>query len=202
MTTMLLIDGQNFLNKLTKILIGNNVLGKNEKINWRNYNFLGLFNQIFQNTKIDKKFFYIAKLIEYLDTKDKSRELIERQRILKTHLERQGFNVIVAGRVRKHIKEIINGKEVSDFKEKGVDVKIAVDMITMSLLDKQADNIILASSDSDLQPAIKEIRKRSKNIILTYLGFEEGLNKGLTYTTNKTIVIRNSEVVSFYKSRV
>jgi len=49
---------------------------------------------------------------------------------------------------------------------------------------------------------IKEIRKRSKNIILTYLGFEEGLNKGLTYTTNKTIVIRNSEVISFYKSRV
>lgn len=200
MPEILLVDGQNLLNKLIKILIEGQII-RGEKIDWRNYDFNGLFAKVLEGLEIKEKLFYIAKLIEYADTKEKSKELIERQRILKTYLESQGFNVIIAGRVRKHVKEVINGKEICDFKEKGVDVRIAIDMITMSLLDKKANNIILASSDSDLQPAIREIRKRNKNIVITYLGFEEGLNKGLTYTTNKTIVIRNSEAVSFYKGK-
>lgn len=200
MFTVLFIDGQNFLQKIKKILIQEGLLTKREKIDWHNYDFLGLFNQVLQGLNTDEKFFYLAKLIEYKDTREKSKELIERQRLLKTLLEKQGFKTIVAGRVRGYSQETKNGKAVLSFKEKGVDVRIAVDMITMSLLDKKLDNIILASSDSDLQPAIKEIRKR-KGAMIIYLGFEEGLNKGLSYTTNRTITIRNSEVVSFYKKQ-
>ena len=54
---------------------------------------------------------------------------------------------------------------------------------------------IIGSSDSDLQPAIKELRKRGVERI--YLGFENSVNKGLTFTTNRTILIRNSEVTEF-----
>lgn len=61
--------------------------------------------------------------------------------------------------------------------------------------DKTADEIILASSDSDLQPAIREIRVRG--ISCVYLVFETQPNKGMTFTTNRTILIRNSEVVQF-----
>ena len=58
-----------------------------------------------------------------------------------------------------------------------------------------AKEIILASSDSDLQPAIKEVRDRKVSCV--YLGFEEQPNKGLSYTTNRTILMRNSELVEF-----
>jgi hypothetical protein len=35
---------------------------------------------------------------------------------------------------------------------------------------------------------------------IIYLGFESQPNKGLTYTTNKTILLRNSEIVdAIYK---
>jgi uncharacterized LabA/DUF88 family protein len=78
------------------------------------------------------------------------------------------------------------------FKEKGVDVRIAVDMVATSC-DKSASAIILGSSDSDLQPAIKETKSRGVPCI--YLGFEDLPNKGLAATADKTILIRNAEVL-------
>jgi uncharacterized LabA/DUF88 family protein len=61
--------------------------------------------------------------------------------------------------------------------------------------DKKVDSIILGSSDSDLQPAIKEVSERGIECI--YLGFEMQPNKGITYTTTRTILIRNSEIIAF-----
>lgn len=37
--------------------------------------------------------------------------------------------------------------------------------------------------------------KRKRGIEVIYLGFEMSPNKGLTFTTNRTILLRNSEVV-------
>ena len=116
--------------------------------------------------------------------------------MLKTHLEKQGFEVVLSGRVRGQMEDGGRGKQVLVFKEKGVDVKIAVDMVSLSC-DKKVKEIILGSSDSDLQPAIKEVRDRRVGCV--YLGFETQPNKGLSYTTNRTILIRNSEVVEFRK---
>jgi len=101
--------------------------------------------------------------------------LILRQRILKTSLEKSGYNFVISGNVRAfNVK--VGGKEVVIFKEKGVDVRIAVDLVS-SAYDNKVDTVILCCSDSDLQPAIKEARSRGLQII--YLGFEINSNKGL-----------------------
>ncbi|MBU1323155.1 NYN domain-containing protein, partial [Patescibacteria group bacterium] len=52
---------------------------------------------------------------------------------------------------------------------------------------------ILCSSDSDLQPAVQEVRRRGVEVV--YLGFEFQPNKGLMYTTNNTVLFRNSEII-------
>lgn len=80
-----------------------------------------------------------------------------------------------------------------------MDVRIGVDMIVLAC-DKKFDSIILGSSDSDLQPAIKEVVKRGVECI--YLGFEMKPNKGITYTTTRTLLIRNSEVLNFKNKNV
>lgn len=49
-------------------------------------------------------------------------------------------------------------KKIPIFREKGVDVKITVDMVSWAC-DKKVNTVMLASSDSDLQPAITEIKK-------------------------------------------
>lgn len=193
MKTFLLIDGENFKGKAKEVFKNT---GKNKPI-WHKYNFNGLLDKVLQGIEINKVIFYFAKIKEDPQTREKSKQLIEEQRLLKTHLEKQGFEVILTGRVRGQMeKNGILGEQILIFKEKGVDVKIAVDMVSWAC-DKKVEQIILGSSDSDLQPAIKEIRERKIQCI--YLGFESQPNKGLTFTTNRTILIRNSEVIEFEK---
>lgn len=72
------------------------------------------------------------------------------------------------------------------------EAKIAVDLVALAC-DKRLDSAILCSSDSDLQPAVTELKQR--NIEIVYVGFETNPNKGLSYTTNRTILLRNPEVI-------
>lgn len=190
MSTILFIDGENFVKKLQAVLKQE----EQPKVEPYLYDFKGLLDKILQGIEIDKKLFYFARLKEHLETREKSRQLIEVQRRLKQHLEQQGFTVILSGRVRGQIERTLQGEDVLVFKEKGVDVKIAVDMVK-DACDGKLKIAIIGSSDSDLQPAIAELKNR--NVERIYLGFEDSPNKGLTFTTNRTILIRNSEVLEF-----
>ncbi len=67
-------------------------------------------------------------------------------------------------------------------------------MLTMAF-NKEVKTAIIGSSDSDLQPAIAQLKKYGAELI--YLGFETSPNKGLMFTTNRSIIIRNSEVAKF-----
>ena len=190
MDTILYIDGENFLKKMKTVIRNRN----ESNSDLSSYNFKGLLNQVLREIKINKRFFYSARLKEHPKTREKSKELIEKQRILKTNLEKQEFDFILSGSVRGYMSKDSKGRELLIFKEKGVDVRMAVDMVT-SACDKKIKTAIIGSSDSDLQPAIKVLKERSVECI--YLGFELSPNKGLTYTTDRTILIRNSEVLEF-----
>lgn len=184
MKRIILIDGENFKAKINAVF---RVAGK-ARPKWHQYDFKNLFTQVFNGIKIDEYYFYFARIKEHPQTREKSRQLIEEQRLLKTHLEKQGFQIILQGRVRGQFEA--DGRLV--FKEKGVDVKIAVDMVSLSC-DKKADEILLLSSDSDLHPAIAEVKKRGVSCV--YIGFEDQPNRGMTYTADRTILIRNTEVL-------
>ena len=192
MKTIIFIDGRNFISKINSIL---NSTGKKEKeVDFSIYNFSGLLDKVLSGVNIDRKLFYIGRVSKHKETEEKSTELIEKQRKLKKHLEGQGFEVVYAGKVRGYEGKCPKGHSFLIFKEKGVDVKIAVDMITFGN-KKELKTAIIASSDSDLQPAIRELK--NQKIERIYLGFENSPNKGLTFTTNRTILIRNSEVIEF-----
>lgn len=192
MQNILFIDGRNFISKASYVL--NPSHKKDINIDFSAYNFSGLFDKVLAGIKLDKKIFYLGKLEKHSDTKDKSDELIYKQRLLKLNLEKYGFEVVLTGRVRGHIERCPKGHEVLTFKEKGVDVKMAVDMMTLACNNKLKIAVI-GSSDSDLQPAVLELKNYKVQSI--YLGFESQPNKGLTYTTDRTILIRNSELGEF-----
>lgn len=193
MATVLFIDGENFKGKIRSVFKES---GKDKPV-WHEYDFKGLFDKVLAGVSVDRRIFYFARVKEHEASKEKSKELIEEQRLLKTHLEKHGFEVILSGRVRGQMEQV-GGKQALVFKKKGVDVKIAVDMVVASC-DKTFTEIILASSDSDLQPAIQETRKRGVQCV--YLGFEAQPNKGISFTTSRTILIRNAEVMEFKKSK-
>lgn len=194
MKTVLLIDGENLKGKIRTVFKDAEI----KKPVWHKYDFAGLLDKVLANTPLERKVFYFARIKEHIESKEKSKQLIEEQRLLKTSLENQGFDVILSGRVRGQWEKGSGGRDVFVFKEKGVDVKIAVDMVSM-VCDGKVARIILGSSDSDLQPAIQEVRAR--NIECIYLGFETQPNKGISYTANKTILVRDSEVLAFEKTQ-
>lgn len=189
--TILFIDGENFINKVEEVL-------KNEGIDKYKSDITSidldkLFKESLKGFNFSKKIFYAAKLHIHPETKKKSEELIKFQRKLRNNLIKYNFEFIIAGNVR--------AQKVGDrlvFREKGVDVRIAVDLVSMAC-DGNLTTAVLCSSDSDLQPAIKEIKNRKTEVV--YLGFENNPNKGLSFTTNRTILLRNSEVLSSIAKR-
>lgn len=186
--TILFIDGENFIYKVEQALMDEGI--DKHKIDITSIDLNTLFKESLKGFTISRKIFYNARLHVHEDTQKKSEELIKQQRKLRNTLINQEYEFIIAGNVRA---QKVDGKVV--FREKGVDVKIAVDLVSLAC-DKNLDTAILCSSDSDLQPAIAELRKRKVEVI--YLGFETNPNKGLAYTTNKTILLRNSEITTAY----
>ena len=178
------VDSENFLNKVENVLEGEGISRK--KINTAKIKLVELLKTALNEIKIDEVIFYAARLHFHEQTPDRSRELIGRQRALKTELERQGVKFVIAGNVRG---QKVDGKTV--FKEKGVDVRLAVDMVSMAC-DKLISTAVLCSSDSDLQPAVGEVKRRGVKVI--YLGFEISPNKGLISTTNRTVLFRSAEI--------
>ena len=187
--TILFIDGENFLNKLEDVLEEKGI--PKDGIDLATVDFNKLFNKPLKGFKVSRKIFYTARLHSHPETRIKSDKLIKLQRKLRNSLISQGFEFVVSGNVR--------GQKVGNkiiFKEKGVDVRIAVDLVSMAC-DKELNKAILCSSDSDLQPAIKELRDR--NVEVVYLGFELNPNKGLSFTTNRTILFRNADIIDAIK---
>jgi len=188
--TIVYIDTENFKFYIKKIVSVNT----KKKVDIENIDFKSLFSTALEKITVNEIRFYSAKLRVYQGSVKKSKELIEKQRALKSKLENQGFKFIISGNVRGQTITI-NGKKKTVFKEKGVDVKIAVDMIA-DACDEKVKTIVLCSSDSDLQPAVTEAKERGAEII--YLGFEAHPNKGLIYTSNRTILLRDSEILKAF----
>ena len=189
---ILYIDGENLKHYLKNVLKQNGV--KEDNLNLENFAYSALFDKVLKKITITEKRYYSAKIRFHPDNATKSKELILKQRIQKSNLEKSGIKVVAGGNVRPQTVQV-NGKQKTIFHEKGVDVQVAVDLVA-NACDNKIKTAILCSSDSDLQPAVKEARSRGVEII--YLGFENSPNKGLSYTTHRTILIRNSEVLEVF----
>lgn len=185
--TVLYIDGQNFLSKIRSILRRHGII----EVDFTKFDFWKFFNKIFLKTKVDLAQIYFAKIHAHEETAQKSQELLERQEELKELLKNQGFKYITAGSVRPRKRG-----DVIEFKEKGVDIRIAVDIVK-DVIDGTVSTVLLVSSDSDLQPAIYEARARGA--LVWYIGFKSRINRGLITTTDRYLLIDNDDVVNFYR---
>lgn len=188
---ILFIDGENFLHKVEEVFRKEGIDKKKTELVEIDLN--KLFKEPLKGFSINRKIFCAARLHLHSETPKKSKEIIGLQRKLRNALIKQEYEFIIAGNVRAQRA----GNRVV-FREKGVDVKIAVDLISLAC-DKGLDTAILCSSDSDLQPAVKELRGREVEVV--YLGFEASPNKGLTYTANRTVLLRNPEVIEAYPKK-
>lgn len=128
--------------------------------------------------------YYVGKIRSYGDTK--SEGLRRGQQKLVAHLQNLGWVVEFGHMMRSG----------GVFLEKGVDVHIAVDLVT-GAYDDLYDTALLVSSDTDLLPAVHRVRKKGKRI--EYIGFAHRPSFGLAGNTDRIIALRREDIAQFLR---
>lgn len=174
-SSILIIDGSNFYHKLKELNIPRKA----------SFNYSEFVDFISENTKIQAKYYCIGKIrAKQLDKK--ARRMMAKQHSLVTKLQKQGFT-IQFGYLLKSDKH---------YHEKGVDVQIATNLLK-GAFRKQYSQAYLVSSDSDIIPAIKEIKSLGKKVI--YIGFEHQPSFALLKSCTKSHLLTKKDLLPFVK---
>lgn len=118
--------------------------------------------------------------------KTKSERLYADQQKLIGKLQQQNVPVILGNLIQHPDKS---------FHEKGVDVRIAVEMIRFARENKY-DTAYLLSSDTDLVPAVEEVRSFNKQVC--YVGVSKGQSFGLTKVSDNVILLREEDIMPYF----
>ncbi|MFA6416497.1 MAG: NYN domain-containing protein [Candidatus Paceibacterota bacterium] len=127
---------------------------------------------------------YYTGIFRNFDHSEKSESLVRGQQKFLSRLENDDF-IIKRGRI------LIDGGRP---REKGTDVKIAIDMI-IGAVDDIYDTLIVISSDTDLIPALKYARYKKKKI--EYVGFSHAPSFGMQKQADFSRLLLPSDVNNF-----
>lgn len=119
---------------------------------------------------------------------EKSEIMYANQQKLFRKLQNQNISIILGQLIRHPDKT---------YHEKGVDVRLAVEMIRFAREDKY-DIAYLISSDTDLVPAVEEVRAFGK--MVQYIGIPKGQSFGLSKVSNDVKLLRLEEIEMFLKN--
>lgn len=150
----IIIDGSNFYHRLKELKL----------INLLSFDYEKFGKFLLGKRSIAVKKYYIGAIREERNN-PKSKELMRNQRILTGKLKKYGWQV-----------EFGHMLKTDGYHEKGVDVLMAVDLLT-GAYENLYDTAILVSSDTDLIPALAKVRSMKKKI--EYVGFSHRPSYGL-----------------------
>lgn len=167
------IDGGNFYHLVLKKL----------NIKELEFSFEKLAHFLANGRTITGKRFYVGTVRER-EGNPRTKEAMSRQTKFLTALSSNQWSINTS-KLRTRLEKIIIDERVTGYKEllkkgikqiefertreKGIDVKLATDLI-VGAIDNQYDTAIVVSSDADLVPAIDWVRFRQKKKI-EYIGF-------------------------------
>ncbi len=149
------IDGGN----LYRLLKEHNLVPK------RHFDHEALAKHLLRRRKLVSQGYYVG-IVRDFDGSEKSKKMVESQQKFLAGLESKGFYIERGRIVYDH-----------NIREKGVDVKIAVDLVACAFEDKY-DIAVLVSSDTDLIPAVKHVIGMKKTV--EYVGFSTKPSIGMT----------------------
>lgn len=132
---------------------------------------------------------YYVGIARNLDGSVKSERIVRGQQKFLSKIEDEGF-VIKRGKVMYDKGRI---------REKGTDVKIAVDLI-VGAVDDLYDAVVLVSSDTDLIPAVRYIKYRGKR--LEYVGFSHAPSLGMQKHADLSVLLRPKDIENFKEKKL
>lgn len=169
------IDGSNFYYKLKDLDIKNITY----------FGFAKLAEWLAQENKIVAKRYYIG-VVRSKEGDEKSKRMQKSQVKLFNHLQ--------SGSEKFNVQRGYLMKNENTYHEKGVDVKMAVDLL-VGAYENRYDIAILISSDTDLIPAIQKVKQFGKKVV--YIGFSHKPSYGLIKNATETRLLTRLETEKF-----
>lgn len=193
------VDGENFLHRVEEVLKDSKII--KEKTQIINFSLRKLLRQVIPEYSKPEIRYYGTRVhisgLKESKVLERAEAIAESQRRLKRDLTNQNITFITAGSLRVRDTSCRNcGKTTQVFKEKGVDVRMAVDIIEDA---SSTTHQIILSSDSDLLPAIRVARK-SKNSRITYVHYAEQPNYALIKASQESRVYTNNQVKRLFNA--
>lgn len=149
MRNLVIIDGSNFYHKAKALA---------SDIHLSTLNYRKLFEGIVGSTQSDIEY-CVGEIKLQKSADEKARHMYAGQQTLFYHLQKQ----------RIVVKKGFMLKSQGSYHEKGVDVRIAIDIVRGALKDEY-DACYIVSSDSDILPAIRDAMDVGKKVV--YVAFE------------------------------
>ncbi len=173
------IDGGNTYRRLKEI-------GLPEKSS--RFDYSALVKHLVGDRDLISKRYYVG-VVKNFDGSAKGEQMVKSQQTFLNSLTEQGFEVKL-GRI------MYDGGAI---REKGVDVKLSVDLV-VGAVDDIYDTAIVMSSDTDLVPAIKYVRKAKKKTI-EYVGFGANPSLGLIKESSVSRVFSQTDLIPFQQKK-
>jgi len=192
-----LIDGENLRHQIAHVLLSKGLI--TEVNNYFPFDLAGFCGAIIKDetieisyytTKIKQPKYAIPKALEA-----KISTITEANRRWVADLTNQSVRVVKAGylRIRESSACVHCGKRTQVLQEKGVDVRVAADMIVAA---QKEPALVLVSSDSDLVPAIEAAVVLGSRV--TYLCYAGTLNRSVAAVAYKTVTFDDADVVQWF----
>jgi uncharacterized LabA/DUF88 family protein len=194
------IDGENFRKSLEKVLLENGVLKRGQQL--ERYNVAGLLRDVLAVDELDIVY-YASRVKLPVGYKPSARiqkiadSVKSQARVWLANIVSQDIKLLKAGNLKiKESKPCYNcHKKQEVLQEKGVDVRLAVDLLE-DVYEKNIPVIGVFSSDTDLCPALhKAVNKKVK---VVYICFASGVNRAVAAVADETVTISAEKVKKYY----
>lgn len=197
MKQMVLVDGENFRHQIANVLLAKEMIS--DKNTFFKFNVADFFKEvishddleiIYYTTKIKQPSYKVPQKLTTLIGKI---SIANRKWI--AQLSNQNAKVIKAGHLRiRESNSCINcGKKTLVLQEKGVDVRVATDLVLSS---KAKKSISLVSSDSDLTPAIQAAKRMGTK--LQYICYAGQLNRSVAACSDIVITFTDKDIIKYF----
>jgi uncharacterized LabA/DUF88 family protein len=178
---IIFIDGNNFYYKIKEVISDKEGIYRLLDLHYKNF----AQNLVKDNLLVDIRYYIGAVKRQAGTDKEKSEKMYSGQQRLIAKLHNHGVQVILGSLIQHPDKS---------FHEKGVDVRLAVEMIRLAR-ENRYDVAYLLSSDTDLVPAVEEVHSFNKKVV--YVGMPKGQSFGLTKASDDTILLREEDILPF-----
>jgi len=197
------IDGENFRKGLARILINQKVINNSREIT--NFPIRDMLADVLESE--DLEIYYYASKIKLPTGYSPDKEVMQHVEKIKDFnrkwvptLLNQKITYIKAGylKVKSSKKCPKCGHSHDTLQEKGVDVRLAVDMLEAAHNDKQVV-IGLMSSDTDLCPAIQKVKDHRGKVI--YICFADATNRAVSAVATETVTISTAKIKKYAEGK-